>query len=181
MLRHSLVFRAFDLVVAGAVELENTEENGMRAGFAFNIEGGYELPTAIKDRLSLGLSWASGDGSSAAYFPIVREAESVVLKPCLSGIMIIKANYEARLVPSLSFDLGALYLIRNDSKSFTDPYLEDDSYPLGLEIDAGLRWVPLSDLGFYLKGGVFLPQTGSAWKSDAPVQWRITAGAIFSF
>ena len=182
MLRHILVLRAFDLDVAGAVELENTGADGVKPAIAFSLEGGWQLPTAIKDRISLGLAWASGDGSgTGAFFPITREARGVVLEPCLSGMMIIKANYQAKLLPSLSAELGGLYFIRVDSTSFTAAYLEDDSYPLGLELDAGFLWVPLSDLSFSLKGGVFLPKTGSAWADNAPVLWRVTAGTTFSF
>jgi hypothetical protein len=95
--------------------------------------------------------------------------------------MFITANYHARLLPSLSADLTGRYFIRTDTTSFISPYLKDDSYPLGAEIDAGLLWVPLSDLSFSLKGGVFLPKTGSAWADNAPVLWRINIGTIFSF
>jgi len=181
LLRHTLVYKAFDLALSGAAQLENTKADGLRPAFAFSLEGGWQTPAAIKDRLSLGLSWSSGDGSTAAFFPIVREAQSLVLKPCLSGMMIIKANYEARLLPSLFAELTGLYFIRTDSSSFTAPKLEGSSYPLGAEIDAGVLWVPFSDLSFSLKGGVFLPQTGTAWANGAPVLWRITAGTIFSF
>jgi len=182
LLRHTLVFGAFDLDVAGAAELENTDANGMKPGFAVSVEGGWQLPGAIKDRFSLGAAWASGeDSSKAAFFPVTREAQSYVLEPSLSGMMIIRANYAALLVPSFSMELGGSYFIRTDSTSFTMPYLEDDSYPLGLELGAGLKWVPFSDLSFSLKGGVFLPQTGTAWADDAQVLWRITVGTVFSF
>jgi hypothetical protein len=186
LLRHTLVFGAFDIAVAGALQLENTKAEGVRPAFAATLEGGWQLPTAITDRLSLGLSYASGDASgtnpgTAAFFPIVREAQSFVLEPCLSGIMFITANYHARLLPSLSADLTGRYFIRTDSTSFISPYLKDDSYPLGAELDAGLLWVPLSDLSFSLKGGVFLPKTGTAWADNAPVLWRITLATIFSF
>ena len=182
LLRHNLVFKAFDLIVSGAAELENTEADGLRPAFAFSLEGGWQLPGAMPDRLSLGAAWASGDGSAtAAFFPVTMEAMSFVLRPAFSGIMIIKANYKARLLQSLSAELGGLYFIRTDSNSFVYPSLEDDSYPLGAEMDLGLLWVPLSDLSLSLKGGVFLPKTGTAWSDDAPVLWRITVGTMFSF
>jgi len=182
LLRHVLVYKAFDLDVAGVAELENTDADGIKPGFAFSIEGGWQLPTTIKDRLSLGVAWASGeDSSKAAFFPITREAQSYVLEPSLSGMMIIRANYAALLLTTLSVDLGGTYFIRTDSTSFKMLYLEDDSYPLGLELGAGLKWVPFSDLSFSLKGGVFLPKTGSAWEDDAPVLWRVTIGTVFSF
>jgi len=182
LLRHVLVYKAFDLDAAGAMELEKTDANGVKPGFAFSIEGGWQIPTAIKDRLSLGTAWASGeDSGKAAFFPVTREAQSYVLGPSLSGIMILRANYAALLLPSLSAELGGSYFIRTDSTSFTMSYLEDDSYPLGLELDTGLKWVPFSDLSFSLKGGIFLPKTGTAWADDAPVLWRVTMGTVFSF
>jgi len=182
LLRRTLVYKAFDTDLAAAVELENTDANGLKPGFAVFIEGGWQLPTAIKDRLSLGFVWASGeDSSKAAFFPVTREAQSYVLEPSLSGMMIIRMNYAALILPTLSAELGGSYFIRTDSTSFTMPYLEDDSYPLGLELGAGLKWVPFSDLSFSLKGGIFLPKTGSAWTDDAPVLWRVTVGTVFSF
>ena len=181
LLRHTLAYKAFDLTVAGAAELENTEEEGIKAAFAFSLEGGVQLSGAIRDRLSLGVSWASGEGDTAAFFPIVREVQGHALQPYFSGLMVLKAKYEARLLPSLSADIGGRYYIRNDATSFKDPYLEDESYPLGLELGAGLLWAPLSDLSFSLRGGVFLPKTGTAWADDTPVRWIVTAGTIISF
>ena len=181
-LRHTLVFGAFDVEAAGAVELENTDAEGTRAALAFFVEGGYQLPFAMKDRLSLGLGWASGDGNGlAAFFPITLEAQSFVLRPAFSGIMLIRANYHARILSSLSADLGAHYFFRTDSDSFSAAYLKNDSYALGMELNTSAVWVPFSDLLVSLKGGVFMPKTGAAWEKDAPVMWRITVGAGFYF
>jgi len=182
MLRHRLAFMSFDLDIAGAAELENTKADGLRPGFAFSLEAGLQLPTEIKDRLSLGLAWASGEGSSTgAFFPVSKKSQTFVLEPLLSGIMIIRANYSARLLPSLSMDLGGCYLLRTDSTSFSDTYIEGDAYALGAELGAGLQWVPFSDLLFTVRGGVFLPKTGAAWADNAPVQWKVTLGTVFSF
>ena len=182
LLRHVLKVKAFDLELAGAAELENTKADGIKPAFAFSIEGGWQTPAAIKDRLSLGMVWTSGeDSSKAAFFPITREAQSFVLEPEYSGMMIIKANYEAKFLSSLKAELGGKYFIRTDSTSFTADYLTDDAYPLGLELDAGIFWVPFSDLSLSARGGVFLPKTGSAWADDAPLKWRVTLGTVFSF
>ena len=178
--RHSLSYRAFDLVVAGALGLENSPR--LRAAYAFSLEGGMQLPTAIRDRLSLGLRWSSGNGpNAAAFFPVTREAQGLVLQPVFSGMMIIRANYEARLLPSLSATLGGRYFIRTDSTSFNAGHLEDTSYFLGLELDGSLLWVPFSDLSFSMTGGVFIPKTGAAFADDAPLRWSLGLGAVFSF
>ena len=182
LLRHTLVINKFDLDLAGAVEMENTDADGLRFGFAYSLTGGWQPPTKIADRVSLGVAWASGDGSAtAAFFPITTEAQSFVLKPILSGMLIARINYEARILPSLKAELGGCYLVRTDSGSFTAPYLETDSYPLGAEIIAGFYWVPFSDLLLSAKGGVFIPQTGTAFSDDMPVTWRVNVGTVFSF
>jgi len=178
------VYRAFDLEAAGAAELANTEEQGIQPAFAYSIEGGWQPPTPIKDRLSAGIDWASGKGeTTAAFFPVTKETQGFVLEPGLSGIMIIKINYQARVLPSLSADLGGKYFFRNDSTSFTHRYLEEEenTYALGLELGGKIQWVPFSDLSFTVMGGVFLPGTGNAWSDSAPLLWRITAGTAFSF
>ena len=182
LLRHVLIYYDFDFSAAGAAELENTKDNGVRSAFAFSLDGGYQLPFAVKNRLCLGLAWASGDGPyTAAFFPVTREAWSFVLQPSLSGIMIIRANYETRLLPSLTAKLAGSYFIRTDSTSFDMIHLGNTSYPLGLELATNVLWAPFSDIAFSVKGGVFLPKTGTAWTDEAPVMWRITAGTIISF
>ena len=182
LLRHSLAYKAFDLILAGAVGLENTDNKGMRAAYAFTLEGGLQLPTALRDRLSLGLRWASGDGpQTAAFFPISWEAQGEVLKPALSGIMILRANYQARFLPSFSAEIGGRYFIRTDSGSFADPWLENDSYLIGAELDSSLFWAPFSDLVFSMTGGIFFPQSGEAMPDNAPLRWALKLGTIFSF
>ena len=182
LLRHALMYKIFDLALSGALELSNTEDDGTKPALAFSAEAGLQLPTALKDRLSLGLDWASGDGSgTAAFFPVTHEAQGYALEPGFSGIMILRANYHAYFLQSISADIGCRYLIRTDSTSFAAPYLENDAYPLGLELDAGLLWVPMSDVSLSMKGGIFLPKTGSAWADDAPVLWRLTIGTMLSF
>ena len=188
LLRYIHVYKRFDMAAAAALELENTKENGVKAGYAFTLEGGWQaqVPLFIKDRVSLSVFFASGEGpGTAAFFPIVREAQGLALKPCFAGLMVIRANYEARILPVLSAELGFRYFIRTDSITFSDPYndsyLKDDSYALGAEIDTALLWSPFSDLSFSVTGGLFLPQTGGAFKSGAPVIWSISVGALFSF
>ena len=182
LLRHSLVFKAFDLDVSGAAELEKTKADNVKPAFAFSIEGGFQLPTAMADKLSLAVAWASGKGSSTgAFFPITREAQSFVLQPILSGMMLIRLGYHARILPTLSVEAGAFYFIRTDSDSFTAAHLQNEHYALGMELNTGLLWVPFSDLVLSFKAGIFMPKTGSAWADDASVLWRITLGTVFSF
>jgi len=181
VIRYTFVYRQFDLAASGAAELENTTEDGLRSAYAFSLEGGWQTGfLKLRDRASAGLNWASGEGPyTAAFFPVIREAQGLVLKPWLSGMTTLWAQYKARLLPSLSADLTGRYFIRTDSASFSDPDLDDSNYLLGLELSSTLLWVPFSDLSFSLAGGIFLPQTGNAM--NGPVRWSLTAGAIFSF
>ena len=181
LLRYIYLYKRFDLEAAGAMELENTQDGGLRTAYAFSLEGAWQT-WFLRDRLSLGLRWASGDGpNSAAFFPIVREAQGIVLKPVLSGMMTLRAHYEARLISSLSAQLEGRYFIRTDSSSFADPYIVHDSYLLGAEFDGGILWVPVSDFSFSLSGGFFLPKTGKAMADNAPLRWSINMTTIFSF
>ena len=170
LVRYTFVYKAFDFSLAGAAELENTRGRGFKPAFAASLEGGMQLPTALKDRVSLGIRWASGEGpNTAAFFPVIREAQGIVLKPHFSGVMVLRANYRALFLPSLSAEIGGRYFFRTDSYSFADPDLTGDSYLLGWEIDGSVLWVPYSDLSVSLAGGIFLPQTGTAMRSGAPV------------
>jgi len=182
LLRHTLYYRDFDLDAAGAVELENTEENGVKAAFAISLEGGWRTPLSLPNRLSLGVRWASGESpEAAAFFPVIWEAQGLVLQPGFSGIMVLRAGFEARLLPSLSAALRGHYFLRTDSISFLDDDFDKDAYSIGAEFSGSLRWSPFSDLSFSLDGGIFLPKTGASMRDDAPVRGSLTLGAIFSF
>jgi len=181
LLRYTTYYKRFDFAAGGALELENTKADGVKLAYAFSLEGG--LQTGLtNDRFALGLRYASGSGpDTAAFFPLVREAQGVVFDPVLSGMMILRANYQARLHESFAFQFGGRYFIRTDSKSFTDPYIKNDSYLLGAEADAVVYWNPVSDLAFAFSGGIYFPQTGQAMASDAPQRWTFGLEAIFSF
>ena len=181
-LRNYFSYSRFDLSLTGAAELQTTDEDGQKPAFAASIEGGVKISYTLQDRLSLGLRWASGEGpQTAAFFPITREAQGEVLRPALSGIMVARANYEAYPFSALKTELGGRYFFRTDSGSFEDKDIENDSYLLGAEVDASLVWGPFSDLSFLLSGGIFMPKTGKAMRSDANVRWFFSLETIFSF
>jgi hypothetical protein len=181
LLRYTLVFPAVDLSAAAAVELL-PQTGDLRAAFAAALEGGWRLPGARPSRLSLGIRWASGEGpSTAAFDPVVSEAQGRALEPDFSGLMVIRPLYEVRLLPSLHAEAGGRYFLRTDSITLSDPGLAGDaSYLVGLELDGALRWAPFSDISLSLSGGLFIPQTGRAMKDDEPLRWTVTLGALFS-
>ena len=177
LLRYNMVYKAFDISASGAAQLGDT-----KMAYAVSVEGGMQLPTPLTDRLSLGFRWASGGGPSiSAFFPVIREAQGLILKPCFSGIMVISANYEARIRPTLSVEAGTRYFLRTDAITFKDPDIENDSYTLGAEIAVSVLFVPFSDLSLSMTTGVFLPQLGGAMRDGASARWAVSLGAIFSF
>jgi hypothetical protein len=181
LLRYALVYKSIDLSAAAALEL--LPKNGdFSAASAATLEGGWRIPAGLSSRLSLGIRWASGKGPSAsAYNPVTSEAQGRVLEPDFSGLMVIRPLYEARLLSSLSAELGGRYFVRTDSLTFTDPGLAgDSSYLVGLELDGAFRWAPFSDLSLSLSGGVFFPKTGKVMKDDEPVRGTVSLGLIFS-
>jgi hypothetical protein len=182
LLRYALNLpKGFDLGLAGAAELLEVARETELA-FASSVEAGWTPPTALADRLFLAYRWASGTGpSTAAYFPVIVEAQGRVLKPEFSGIMTLRGGYQARLLPSVSAELDIRYFLRTDSSAFSDADLSGDSYFLGGEVFASVLWVPVSDLSFNLGGGAFFPQTGTAFRDGAPVRWLFSLKAIFSF
>jgi hypothetical protein len=179
LLRYGLSLpRGFDLRAAGAASLEAPGTG--KAAFAASLEALWMPPGGPGDRFSLGCRWASGEGpSTAAYFPLVREAQGTVITAGFSGLMVLSARYEARLLSGLSAELGGRYFLRTDSTTFSDPRLTGDSRLVGLEIAGALLWAPFSDLSFSLGGGLLLPQTGKAL-GDAPLSGRLTLGTVFS-
>ena len=171
--RNTFGYRSFDFTASGAVSYSN----GM--SFALFLEGGWQTGM-LNDRLSMEFRWASGEGNiTSAFFPITRISQGTVLRHWFSGIMMMRIKYEARFLPELSGHISGRYYLRTDDVTFKDPFLENNSYSLGIEFDAGLIWVPYSDLSFSLGAGVFAP-TG-AMRSDAPVRWSVNIAAIFSF
>ena len=182
LLRYTMAYKTFDIFTSGAAGLEHTQENGIKPSFAFSFEGGALFSGGLTGRLSLGFRWASGNGDfTAAFFSVVNEAQGIVLKPNLSGIMAIYANYDVRFLRSLSAGLGVRYFLRTDFTTFTDIYTENDSYALGTEITGSVLFVPFSDFSISLSFGIFVPQPGGAMQDSAPIRRAVTVGTIFSF
>ena len=186
LLRYTFYYKRFDFAAAGAMEFVNTEghsvpTDGFNLAYAFSMEAGLQTGF-LRDRLSFGLRYASGgDEDSAAFFPVIREAQGAVLTPVFSGMMTIRGIYQVRFTPSLAAYLGGRYFIRTDTTSFADPHIANDSRLLGAEADGSLQWNPFSDLSFSASGGIYFPKTGQAMASDAAARWSFKINAIFSF
>jgi hypothetical protein len=181
LLRYTFYYKRFDLAAAGAMELVNTKDDGFKLGYAFSMEAGLQTGF-LRDRLSLGLRYASGsEQDTAAFFPVIRESMGAVLTPVFSGMMTIRGIYQVRFTQTIAAYLGGRYFIRTDTSSFTDPYIANDSRLLGAEADGTFQWNPFSDFSFSVAGGIYFPKTGPAMSSDAPLRWSLKLNAIISF
>jgi hypothetical protein len=182
--RYRFDYNQFTLNADGAIELENTAASGLRAAFAASLDASWEIPFSMRNRIYLGMRWASGNGEGIApFFPLIRESQGLILKPGLSGIMTVFSSFQLNFLPSVTADLGVRYFLRTDSFTFSDPDvdLNSNSYAIGAELSAAFLWIPFSDISFSLEGGIFLPGTGAVMRSGAPVRWALGLGTIFSF
>ena len=170
----------------GAVA-ELAEETGIDPYIAFAASAALQwmLPTAMHDILSFGGRFSSGAWTDQAgpFIPITAEAQGKVLKPMLSGIALVEADYTARIHQMLSGTLSAAYYFKTDrySYSLNNADMGTDSPLLGAEIYLCLGWLPFSDLLLSVGGGVFLPKTGKVFKDDTGLIYRVELTASVSF
>jgi hypothetical protein len=175
----------FTLGAGGAFEVMEVSGRSTALGFAVNADFAWMLPTKVQDKLALGIKWASGEVNDTirAFTPVSTVSMGHVLKPKLSGLMLIEADYAARLHQTLSAEFFATYFLRTDDLTFADKDLKalSSSYLLGGEIYGGLTWVPVSDISLTAGAGAFFPQLGRAFVSDAKIKWLISMGLMIAF
>jgi hypothetical protein len=167
---------------AGFQQYEDVSTMNMAASALIS----YELPTKIQDKLSAGVKWGSGviNEDTGAFTPLTIHALGRVFDPNIQGMMAANLGYEARLHSSLSLSLEGSYFLRTDLKTFSDPEGELDpasrSHALGAEFYASLIWAPASDVSVIAGGGMFFPNMGGAFVSEAKHRWLVSAGLIIS-
>jgi hypothetical protein len=165
---------------------ELVEEGGSDPEFCFaaSAELAWLPPKGPEDRLSLAAALSSGVREGLrAFLPINTIAQGKVLRPGLSGLALVEAEYTALLHRTLSAELSAAYFFRTDTQTYRDSGLDMTSLSplLGGEVYGGFAWGPVSDIAFSLGGGVFFPQWGRAFAEDAPHTWRVSLETILSF
>jgi hypothetical protein len=142
-------------------------------------------PGAANDRFSFEAVFSSGAWNDRvkAFLPITTIAQGKVLRPKISGLALAEAAYTRRLHTTLSAEVSAAYFFRTDTGAYTDTELDALSLSpfLGGEVYGALTLAPVSDVSVTLGGGVFIPQTGSAFIPDASLRWRVSLGTILSF
>lgn len=135
-----------------------------------------DLPGSLNDSLLLSAMFSSGlwTDTLGAFTPISSIEYSEVFIGTLSGLGLIKAAYDIRIVPSLFAELSAAYFLR----AYNDP--ESDGHAYGAEIWASFSWQPLDDIRFNIGAGAFFPGMGNIYPKNTDTMWKLSAGLSIS-
>jgi hypothetical protein len=171
----------FGTAVAGLAEHEG--DDAIPAHFAAGGGIDWEVPGSLRDMLTLEFRWSSGavNKNIVAFTPLNSIAQGQVFSPNLSGLMLVRGKYTARLHRTFSASLEGTYFIRTDEETVTGmEYPPSSSRALGGELYGSWVWAPASDFALSAGGGAFFPGTGNVFDTGAPVLWKVTAGIILS-
>ncbi|MFP3043679.1 hypothetical protein LQZ19_17840 [Treponema primitia] len=172
------------LNLAASVGLMEVEGADMRTSFAAQAGVNWEPPGSLSDIAELRLRWTSGAVNDviAAFLPVSGISQGEIFTPRISALLSLKAAYTARLHEKVSASAQASYFIRTDTVTYrdTDIDLLSSSYLLGGEMYGSVGWALDSTIQFTAGGGAFFPRWGGAFKTDAPVRWKVQAGIIVS-
>ena len=111
------------------------------------------------------------EDSGTTFIPVSGTSTGFIFAPDLSNIMIAGLEYsikpfgnEKGMISNLQTLLSANMFFRATEGAISEQGIintaSDDKY-LGTEIDLGINFRPFSDFGVGLKGGIFMPPTGS--------------------
>jgi hypothetical protein len=171
--------------IAGLAEWAGSGGSGdLELSFALLADASWMPPSSAGDLLTLGFRWGSGqlNETIGPLRPISSLGQGNVLGTGLSGLMVITAAYTIQVLEGLSFNLDARYFLRGDDKTYTNRYLKStDETALGAEVYGTITWGPMVDIWMVLGGGAFLPGTGNALASSAPIEWKTALSLVFSF
>jgi hypothetical protein len=169
----------------GIAELMENREGSPHGGLAIALGTNWKAPGASQGLAQGELRWSSGteteNGSVAAFTPLTASPQGQVFSPMLSGLLVLKGKYTARLHRSFSAAAEGSYFIRTDGQTVAgENYPGSDRRAVGGELYGTLMWMPATDLLITVGGGAFFPRLGDSFTADAPTLWKITAGFIFS-
>jgi hypothetical protein len=158
------------------------------------------LPGLLSSTIALRGYYASGDSNASTvtegatqsfsiFTPISRPILDNVFSPQLSNLIVVEASFTlkplsnlgAGLPQRLQTILQADAYFRPTTGPISEPGVPSSSTSqyLGTETDLSINFNPLSDLGFSLWGGIFLP--GSAFGSGASVQYKTGLDVSLTF
>ena len=150
------------------------------------------FPNFLSSTIAMRVYYASGDPNASTvtegatqsfsvFTPISRPILDNVFSPQLSNLVVLEASYTLKPLSNLQTIVQADSFFRPTPGAISEPGIpfgNTDSY-LGTETDLSFNFIPGSDLGFSLWGGVFLP--GSAVGSGAGVQFKTGLDVSLNF
>ena len=157
--------------ISGGLFFETMEAgNEFGAAFGFLADLKMFLPGKQIDAIKFSAKFSSGSWNDylVAYNPLVSLRQGEIFGETLSGLWLVSAGYEIKILRNLYADAALRYF----GRTFTDPVEDGTLY--GPEIWANAIWQFFDDCNFSVGGGLFFPALGNAY-SDKKVMWKIRA------
>jgi len=171
---------SFIFNLGGCLELAQVSDN-FQFSSAWEIGFSWTPPLSIPNKLSLlgRISGGNVDDVVSAFVPITTETQGNILRAKLSGLSMIRLEYTARFLESLSFNVQNSYFILSDLETYQGLPTGRDGYFLGDELYVFLTWSPFSDLQIKGGGGIFMPSLGNA-DPESNLLWRVELSISFA-
>jgi len=139
-----------------------------------------DLPGRLDDRLGLTAKFTSGsiNDTFTVYTPLTYITQSAVLSGMFAGLCVIGADYDIRIINSLSAECALRYFIR----AYDDPSANsaDAGNLYGGELWTSFAWQPLEDMRATLGAGAFFPGLGNVYPSGTDIMWKIRAAVTLA-
>jgi hypothetical protein len=177
---------SFTVTAGGVLELSEQAEGATKTALALLVNAGWQPPTVLQDRVSLGFRWGSGgtdegSGGLGPFLPVTSLHQGNVLNSALSGLMVIRAAYTLRPYEALSLALEGRYFFGDKAGGPDTPYTGADAGALGGELYVRGSWAPVMDTVLLFGAGLFIPGTGNVLPSGDPPRWLASLGLTVSF
>ena len=165
-------------VSAGALfQAMESSDSGFSSAFGILARFRTDIPGPLNDWLNITGKFTSGswNDSIGAFTPLSSVTQGDVFKGTLSGLALVSADYNVRIINSLLVSGALRYFIL----TWDDPAAEGKL--AGGEVWASVGWQPLDDIRLNLGGGAFFPGLGNAKLYEDKAQWKLSAGLTVSF
>ena len=176
----SMPFRSFIFELGGAMATMQSgdgDETDFYLALAGDLAVHWVPPAPFFSLLSFTGRFTSGraeDGPMSVFTPVTALTHGNVLEAEIPGLSVLGLSYTARLHRTLSAGLSLAHFVRSDRGTYSGFPLDgpSDNYFLGTELFGRVIWSPVSDIGFSLGAGVFLPSLGDVAPNADPL-WRV--------
>lgn len=149
---------------------------------------------AMFTKAELRLLFASGDadfnqsviegnreGLATVFVPISSKDLALVFSPRLANLVLLEASYSVKPLDFLQTLVKGIVFLRPTAGPISDLRVDGDSFYLGSEIDAIVRFRPFSDLGLALSCGLFFPGQEAFTSSERDPEFEGRLEISFSF